>query len=153
MCPEDRACEADLRTSLRWSKPLNPFISGGVVVVSFEVASFGLGKSSDCHQHWRNCHPQPSWGSWEGHPTAGTGPCWKQARLGKKGRREEKPADSCFWLSPNYPEFLGLGIADIVFPSGITEVMRLFASNKRKESEYFLAHFRYSKLISSEYFH
>lgn len=58
-------------------------------------------------------------------------------------KREEKPADSCLWLSPNYSEFLGLGIADIDFPSGITEVLRLFAQKKREEREHIVAHFAY----------
>lgn len=76
------------------------FHLSAVVVVSFEVASFSLGRSSGSHQHRRNYHPQPPWGSSRrGHPpTAGAGPCWDQAH---QRRRGEKPADSCIWPLPH----------------------------------------------------
>lgn len=69
MCPQERGLGKVLRDRLRWSRALlTPFISG--VVVSFEVASFSLGRSSESHQHRRNCHPQPPGGSFfkEGAP-------------------------------------------------------------------------------------
>lgn len=72
-------------------------------------------------------HEAPQGGE---HPAAGAGPRWDQAH---RGRRGEKPADSWLWPFPNYEEFPEPGMAHIIFPSGLREIMRPFLKKKREE--------------------
>ena len=120
----------ELRDSLGWSRVLLiPFISG--VVVSFEVASFSLGRSSESHQHRRKCHPQPPWGS------SRRGHSRSQALLRPGCAREEEERNMLTHAFGHFQiirNFLNQGLHTHLFFSWIREIMRPFSKYEGKKN-------------------